>query len=209
LEIIEEIPKEWNVDADFQTNNHYIFEPLFSEEQCDEIISIGDRLKKEDGSIRNDESAGISVNIRKCKIAWIPIAVETKWIFEWIYKSVQNTNHWKLDIRGFHEALQYTIYDSTDAVTSNITHPPMYNWHTDTGRNMNYRKISLSVQLSNPDEYSGGTFELDRNGLCNEPRHLKKGNAIMFPSLLRHRVLPITGGIRKSLVVWIAGPHIK
>ena len=85
----------------------------------------------------------------------------------------------------------------------------MYNWHTDTGRNTNYRKISLSVQLSNSDEYNGGIFELGRNGLFNEPKHLKKGNAIMFPSLLRHRILPITAGIRKSLVVWIAGPHIK
>ena len=79
--IIEEIPKEWNVDADFYRNNHYIFQPLFSEEQCDEIISIGERLKKEDGTIRNDENAGVSVHIRKCKISWIPLAVETKWIF--------------------------------------------------------------------------------------------------------------------------------
>ena len=204
--IIEEIPKEWNVDADFYRNNHYIFQPLFSEEQCDEIISIGERLKKEDGTIRNDENAGVSVHIRKCKISWIPLAVETKWIFESIYKSVEKANQWKLDIRGFHEALQYTVYDSTYA---DANHLPMYNWHTDTGRNTNYRKISLSVQLSNPNEYNGGIFELGRNGLFNEPKHLKKGNAIMFPSLLRHRILPITAGIRKSLVVWIAGPHIK
>ena len=43
----------------------------------------------------------------------------------------------------------------------------MYNWHTDTGHNTNYRKISLSVQLSNSDEYNGGIFELGRNGLFN------------------------------------------
>lgn len=74
---------------------------------------------------------------------------------------------------------------------------------------MNYRKISLSVQLSDANEYSGGIFELERGGMLNTPEHLKKGNAVMFPSLLRHRVLPVTSGIRRSLVVWIAGPHIK
>ena len=132
----------------------------------------------------------------------MPLARETKWIYEWIWASVQNTNGWKLDVRGFHETLQYTVYDSADGVTK-------YDWHTDTGPGNNHRKISLTIQLSNSDEYSGGEFELERGGMLNTPNYLKKGYAIMFPSILRHRVLPITSGIRKSLVVWIAGPHIK
>ena len=200
MEYVEEIPKEWKVDADFELNHHYLFEPLFSEEQCDKIIDIGERLVSEDSTITDKGS--VTKDTRNSKISWIPKAAETEWIYEWIWASVQNTNRWELDIRGFYENLQYTIYDSTDGTAK-------YDWHTDTGPNMNYRKISLSVQLSDANEYSGGIFELERGGMLNTPEHLKKGNAVMFPSLLRHRVLPVTSGIRRSLVVWIAGPHIK
>ncbi len=200
MEYVEEIPKEWKVDADFELNHHYLFEPLFSEEQCDKIIDIGERLVSEDATIT--DKGNVTKDTRNSKISWIQIGVETKWIYEWIWASVQNTNRWELDIRGFYETLQYTVYDSTNGTAK-------YDWHTDTGPNMNHRKISLSLQLSGANEYSGGVFELERGGMLNTPEHLKKGNAIMFPSLLRHRVLPVTSGIRKSLVVWIAGPHIK
>ena len=200
MEYVEEIPKEWKVDADFELNHHYLFEPLFSEEQCDKIIDIGERLVSEDATIT--DKGNVTKDTRNSKISWIQIGVETKWIYEWIWASVQNTNRWELDIRGFYETLQYTVYDSTNGTAK-------YDWHTDTGPNMNHRKISLSLQLSDANEYSGGVFELERGGMLNTPEHLKKGNAIMFPSLLRHRVLPVTSGIRKSLVVWIAGPHIK
>ena len=202
MKIVEQIPKDWLVDADFESNHHYVFNPLFTEQECDRIISIGDRLTSQHGTIKNDKTSKISKNVRNSKISWIQISAETKWICEWIWASVQNTNGWNLDIRGFYESLQYTVYDSADGVVH-------YDWHTDTGPFMNYRKISLTVQLSNPDEYEGGEFELERGGMLTTPEHTKKGSAIMFPSIMRHRVLPVTAGIRKSLVVWIAGPHIR
>jgi|TARA_R110000851_G_scaffold37003_1_gene95889 PKHD-type hydroxylase len=200
VKYVEEIPEEWKAEADFWTSHHYLFSPLFSEEECDKIIAIGERLEKENATITHKNSS--YENTRNSQVSWMPLARETKWIYEWIWASVENTNHWKLDIRGFYETLQYTVYDSTDGVTK-------YDWHTDTGPGNNHRKISLSIQLSNSDEYSGGEFELERGGILNTPNYLKKGHTIMFPSLLRHRVLPITSGIRKSLVVWVAGPHIK
>ena len=35
----------------------------------------------------------------------------------------------------------------------------------------------------------------------------KKGSVIVFPSFHRHRVTPVTSGIRHSLVTWVEGPH--
>ena len=36
---------------------------------------------------------------------------------------------------------------------------------------------------------------------------LEKGSVIVFPSFHRHRVTPVTSGIRHSLVTWVEGPH--
>ena len=200
MEIIKELPEEWGVDVDFDTNHHYLFTPLFSKEECDKIIDIGDSLENNSATIRDKKQ--VDKSIRNSKISWIHYNKDTEWIYNWIWASVQNTNHWKIDIKGFYDSLQYTIYDSNDGVSK-------YDWHTDTGPDMNHRKISLSAQLSDPDDYSGGVFELERGGMLETVGHLEKGSAIMFPSILRHRVLPVRNGVRKSLVVWIAGPHIR
>ena len=202
MAFVKKIPDDWKVDADFQQDSHNIFEPLISEEKCDKIISIGDKLAKVDATIKNDKNNDVNKDIRNSQVSWLPVNKETIWIYDWIWASVQNTNNWKIDIRGFYECIQYTVYDSAVGT-------PHYDWHTDTGPNMNYRKISLTIQLSNTDEYSGGEFELERGGILDTPKYREKGHAIMFPSILRHRVLPVTSGIRKSLVVWIAGPHIR
>jgi PKHD-type hydroxylase len=68
------------------------------------------------------------------------------------------------------------------------------------------RKLSAVVALN--DDYEGGVFEtLD----SDTPRSydLKKGEMIMFPSFLMHRVTPVTKGIRRSLVIWVEGPNFR
>jgi len=70
------------------------------------------------------------------------------------------------------------------------------------------RKISITVQLSDPDEYEGGDFEfLIGKEIIKLPR--KKGCAIVFPSYFLHRVTPVTKGTRKSLVLWGSGQPFR
>ena len=67
---------------------------------------------------------------------------------------------------------------------------------------------SLNAQISYSDDFEGGIFEtID----CDTPRSydLRKGEMIMFPSFLMHRVTPVTRGTRRSLVVWVEGPNFK
>ena len=70
------------------------------------------------------------------------------------------------------------------------------------------RKLSVTVQLSDPSEYEGGGFEFLE---CPNPDESsrKKGTVLVFPSYLKHRVLPVTKGTRKSLVAWFEGPRWK
>jgi len=38
---------------------------------------------------------------------------------------------------------------------------------------------------------------------------MNKGDIIFFPSFEFHRVLPISKGVRHSLVTWFVGPTLK
>ncbi len=70
------------------------------------------------------------------------------------------------------------------------------------------RKLSMVLQLSDPSEYEGGDLELFTSA---NPIITKKQKGIIhaFPSYVMHRVTPVTKGVRKTLVVWIAGPRFK
>jgi PKHD-type hydroxylase len=70
------------------------------------------------------------------------------------------------------------------------------------------RKISLVVQMSDPEDYEGGSLELNTGGPIVEPTKTK-GSVIIFPSYLLHRVTPVTSGLRKSLVLWAGGSSLK
>lgn len=84
-----------------------------------------------------------------------------------------------------------------------------YDWHHDIDWNRDDgwdRKISITVQLSSPDEYEGGDFVMG-DGQEQLPDWYKdKGTVLAFPSYIAHRVLPVTHGVRKSLVAWFEGP---
>ena len=72
------------------------------------------------------------------------------------------------------------------------------------------RKLSVSINLSDPNTYEGGQFEMD---LGEGPFVLeemnRQGTIIVFPSDTQHRVTPVTKGVRYSLVNWFEGPAFK
>lgn len=75
-------------------------------------------------------------------------------------------------------------------------------WHSDAGGDMvDKRRISMSVELSPLADHEGGALEVVPN-LVGRPRTLELGGAHLFPSRALHRVVPVTSGIRWSLVAW-------
>jgi PKHD-type hydroxylase len=77
-------------------------------------------------------------------------------------------------------------------------------WHTDFAGIRPLRKLSISIQLSAPEDYEGGDLEL-LYGHQPEPMARARGAFIVFPSFMLHRVTPVTRGTRWSLVAWILG----
>ena len=71
------------------------------------------------------------------------------------------------------------------------------------------RKISMTLLLSDPSEFTGGELLFSEMGKGQNPLDLKQGQAIFFASFLRHKVAPVKKGVRKSLVMWFGGPPFK
>jgi PKHD-type hydroxylase len=83
-----------------------------------------------------------------------------------------------------------------------------YVWHHDIDWRWHpcQRKLSISIQLSDSNDYEGGNLEFKDVSIENEEMMRQKGTVIVFPSYLVHRVTPVTKGERKALVSWIEGP---
>ena len=143
-------------------------------------------------------------NIRRSKIDWLFCNNENQWIFHRLAHVVSftNANIFNFDLTGFGEGLQLSNYECDNKGT--------YGWHTDSGGGGISRKLSLSVQLSNPTEYEGGFLEVQDPGSGKVHQIPKKrGYISIFPSYIRHQVTPVTSGSRQSLVIWISGPQFK
>ena len=67
------------------------------------------------------------------------------------------------------------------------------------------RKLSMSIILNS--NFEGGDFEM--RDVNNRVPRLEEGSIIVFPSFIEHRVVPVTKGVRYSLVAWFVGPPFK
>lgn len=180
--------------------------PIFTPEQCQDIINIGRSMPPKMGEIgvgdNLDNKEKIKVEKRLSHISWIPfksIKPMYRKLEQTMYET--NQNHFGFDNMQITEQAQYTEY----------LNGGFYEWHTDNGINfMNgtspVRKISMSLLLNHESEFEGGELELCAEG---NVAPLTQGHAIFFASFLNHRVKPVTKGVRKSLVVWFGGTPFK
>ena len=112
-----------------------------------------------------------------------------------------NNQFYNYDLKNFFE-FQLIKYD----VGGN------YHWHCDYGispkRGMS-RKLSMSIQLTPPEEYQGGELQVVDYGNHTLTIPGDLGTVIVFDSKLPHKVWPVTWGQRISLVGWANGPRLR
>lgn len=85
-----------------------------------------------------------------------------------------------------------------------------YGWHVDTfplSGQPTDRKITVVCLMSDPDEFEAGELQIRLRSDFTPP--LAKGAIIAFPSILEHRVIPVTSGLRTSATVWLSGPRFR
>jgi PKHD-type hydroxylase len=175
--------------------------PIFTPEQCQLIINAGRTQPQENGKVGGGQGGLLDKNLRTSHISWIPFSKMPE-MYKTIEKVVKQTNGNHFGFEGIQitEFAQYTEYSEGG----------FYDWHMDSDivgiNEPPVRKISMTCLLSHESEFEGGGLELMTEGQIARP---KQGQAIFFASFIRHRVIPITKGVRKSLVMWFGGPSFK
>lgn len=169
----------------------------FSKEECLNIIDIG----KNRGLIKGTTFGENKDNFRDSEISWLYPTDDMDWVYRRCTDIITslNDNFFKFDLYGFNEGFQFTNYKAPGG---------KYGRHVDRGTNTIIRKLSLSIQLTDPSEYEGGELFLYENdeGIIMDKT---QGTLILFPSYTLHEVMPVTKGERNSLVSWITGPAFK
>lgn len=174
-------------------------EAYFNEEEVSHISALFDASEaKSSATVSSRETGEVVEDLRKSTVAFLepggPQAAEL--IDKLARLAIQvNTEKYRFDLMGFYEPIQVAEYGEGD----------FFDWHNDFSQGLaSTRKLSLSVQLSDPSDYEGGDLQFHINTkLQNAPR--TKGTVIIFPSFVPHRVTPITAGKRRSMVGWVTG----
>jgi len=185
-----------------------------------------------------------NVYIRDTKISWLedqwiydlmhPFIHEANhragWNFEWDWtESCQFAKYGVDQFYGWHSDAGHETYQKFDPEVHEILRHPdgtpvldAYNMVVPKNRHMTsdpnkvgkMRKISVTVNLTDPKNYDGGNLKFDfgphaekRYHTCTEIR--PKGSVIVFPSHVYHQVTPVTKGTRYSLVMWNLGKPFK
>ena len=208
-------------------NYYYWFKDAIPHHVCDDIVryakSIQDQMAVTGGygdkKLNKKEVQDLKKK-RDSDIVWL----NERWIYNAIHPYIHQANrdaNWNFEW-NFSESCQFTKYKKGQ----------YYDWHCDSWDkpyerknkddpdNGKIRKLSMTCQLTDGSEYTGGELEFDfRNydpHMRDEAKHLRrakeilpKGSIIVFPSFVWHRVKPVTAGTRYSLVVWHLGKPFK
>ena len=188
---------------------YYWFKNGLSHEEVDRVIKMASELPESERATTIGSEDGGST--RSSMVKWIPQNHDWEWLYEKMMNMSVEANNalWKFDLKTALEAIQYTEYYASEN--------GHYDWHQDIGPGElpSKRKVSITIQLSESEEYEGGELMLctgsngngvlDNTNIC--PRG--KGVGVLFPSYMMHRVSPVTKGTRKSLVLWVGGEHYR
>jgi PKHD-type hydroxylase len=187
----------WSFELD-PINYYAYWNNAFSKIECEKIINIAKDKGLIKGTIFNDED---SDGIRDSKIVWLYSCDNLDWAFRRVTDIILDLNnkYFKFDLFGMLEGFQFTNYTAPGG---------KYGRHIDSNFNIPVRKLSISIQLTDPKEYEGGELYLyhDEKGKVMDK---EQGTLIVFPSYTLHEVMPVTKGERNSLVSWVTGKPFK
>ncbi len=173
-----------------------VLEMVFTREECLRLIAaFTPQLKP--AAVETMDPAE-SANIRKSSAVFVFPNESTNWVFERLRQEIDEINEdvYGFDASEFREGFQFTRYEAGE----------YYRPHFDIGPGkLAERKLSLTVQLSAPETYTGG--ELIIYPEFEAPKD--QGSMTVFPSFMCHGVRSVETGVRYSLVSWLAGPPFK
>ena len=182
-------------------------ESAFSADECRSIIDLAMARTRSPGTVGPFRPT-VDTRYRQSEVAFIqrpdPDFAD---VFERLDDHVERANEEFFGVRYNRRvpSLQFTMYQSDGGRRRDY-----YRAHSDTsllsGGRLTQRKLSVVVQLSDPNDYTGGEFRM-HHVEAHPPRAAirTRGTLVIFPSLIRHEVTVVKTGTRLSLVGWYRG----
>jgi hypothetical protein len=162
-----------------------IAQGLLSPAQCAAMIERRSEFPRGDGVI---------AGVRDCGIWWAPTSAFPE-VFARLHDVAQQLNPGLDTSAPLQGAAQLTQYAAGQH----------HDWHMDLGAGpMSLRKLSVVVELAQAE--AGGGLEIFYGDKRDNRLPLGIGDAVVFPSFIMHRAVPVTRGTRFSLVWWLLGP---
>ena len=195
------ITNDWWLEVAYTESWAYQHE-LFTSDEIDEIHDIAAEYILDNGEVGSGKDMIKDTSVRDSNIAFLRSSDKSnQWIFERLTGAIININKqfWNFDLRRI-ETLQYSEYGIGQFYKQHID--MMYQ-----SPNQAARKLSFTVQLTDPAEYEGGDVIIKTGS--DAPIHKNKGTICFFPSYILHEVTPVTKGTRHALVGWVTGPVFK
>tara|TARA_B100000787_G_C16053692_1_gene232396 strand:- start:50 stop:682 length:633 start_codon:yes stop_codon:yes gene_type:complete len=188
----------WSFETD-QVNLYAFWKNAFSKKECQTIINIAKNKGLIKGTTLNDNK---TKDVRDSKISWLYSSDNIDWVFRRVTDITLNLNKrfFKFNLFGINEGFQFTNYKAPSG---------KYGKHIDRAINIPVRKLSISIQLTNPKKYEGGELKLYNGKKEGSVMDKEQGTLIIFPSYTLHEITPITKGERDSLVTWVTGKQFK
>ena len=185
------------------------YDSLLSAEECQTIIDGACRRNPSLGTVGEDDS-DVKKAIRYGEVVFLQ-RNDPEWfsVFQMLDFCVDEANDEWFGVnynRFGARSMQFSIYRADAEEGGHYYHA-----HQDTslvsGDRPTQRKLSVVVQLSDPDDYDGGDFQMHYVS-AHPPADIirKRGTVLIFPSLIMHEVSTVTRGTRYSLVAWYLGP---
>ena len=192
----------------------YVFPRAVVPDICEQIVKDCKQNILEEASVYNYDktSSRDDPEIRKTSISFITDKDNKINELVWSFLRRANEIQFHYDLKYF-QAIQFAEY----------TKGAFYGWHQDASGidpENETRKLSLTLVLSNPDNFEGGELQFyngdrpteDMGDITAEQviNDIKsQGTVIVFDSRDFHRVTPVTKGVRHSIVCWTVGPNFK
>jgi predicted 2-oxoglutarate/Fe(II)-dependent dioxygenase YbiX len=165
-------------------------ESFLSKEECDDILNKFLNVDLEVAKVGGVASLDSPIKVRDSKVVVTQLPHYKK--------KLETVLRNEIKIKGFEldeiENFQFTKYELNGH----------FDWHVDSGDYGHYAKRFCSIVIQLNNEYDGGELLYkDHNDNVVE---FKKGvgNLFVFNSSTLHKVNPIIGGERYSLVAWIS-----
>ena len=178
----------------------YTIPTAIDQSVADVIVKQLENLPLEEATVVGKSKFVRDRDVRKSRVQWIN---SDTWISGMMAHFVHTANFetFHYDLETWSERIQYTVYDQQGDT---------YGWHTDSSESPYYRGLfrKLSISLCLSDDYEGGELQIMDDNKMHSFK-MKCGDAIVFPSDVRHRVRPIKSGKRISLVGWFSGPPFR